>query len=115
MMYPRWLRQDPFEIMVYARRSVFVRATSSSSLIVTALLQSVSVSYWRRGDHEPTTVRYHWQTATQLGLYDGQGWDLQALAAWLGRQCIVCGVALTGNQKLYHSIGCKQKAYRSRK
>lgn len=115
MNYQRWLRQDPFEIMVFARRSVFVRATKSSFLIVTALLQAVSVSYWHKGSYEPESIRYHWQTAEALGLYDGQGWRLEALAQWLGRQCVVCGVALSGQQKLYHSIGCKQKAYRSRK
>lgn len=106
-------RPDPFLMMLYARRRVFVRIHDDEHLMIVALRQSVSISRLCGG--EINSISAVWQTAESLGLFDGKGWNLVALATWVNRHCVVCWQPLVGRQTLYHSNSCKQKAYRERR
>lgn len=116
-MYPFYHRPklDIFEVMIYARPRVFVRVSDDEYLHLHALKFSLSVMHWCRGYSEPVSITYIYPSAELLGLFDGQGWNIPALANWLERHCAECFQPLTGRQQRYHSNACKQKAYRRRK
>lgn len=108
-------KPDVFELMVHARRRVFVRVSDDEYLVIIALQRTVSVLRWCKGDPEPINVETVWQSAAALGLHDGQAWDIQALATWISKHCVVCWKPLEGKQMTYCSRKCRQKAYRERR
>jgi len=77
-----WRPQKPdvFEVMMLARRRVFVRCNEDEYLIVSALLHSISLMRFCMGDEQPLSITYHDQP---VGLFDGKAWDLPALIQWL--------------------------------
>lgn len=80
-----WRRQKPdvFEVMMLARRRVFVRCNDDEYLVVSALTHSLCLARFCMGDPEPLSITYREQTAEQLNLFDGKAWDLPALINWL--------------------------------
>lgn len=78
-----WRPQKPdvFEVMMLARRRVFVRCNDDEYLVVSALLKNtISLTRFCMGDPEPLSITYHDQP---VGLFDGKAWDLPALIKWL--------------------------------
>lgn len=101
--------------MLHARRRVFVRVSDWEYLVIIALRTNVSILRWCKGDQEPAAVSTVWQPPEQLGLYDGQAWNIEQLATWISQHCVVCWQPLVGRQRTYCSDKHKQKAYRERR
>jgi hypothetical protein len=76
-------KPDVFEVLMLARRRVFVRCSDDEYLIVSALIRNVSLMRFCFDQAEPLSITYHEQTAEQLQLFDGKAWDLPALINWL--------------------------------
>lgn len=113
MKYQRPPRPDPFEVMIHARRRVFIQANGDEYIVIVALKFCIDVQRWQGTELcEVVTV---WRTPEDLGLFDGQAWNIPALAKWIEQHCVVCWQPLVGKQRMYDSNRCKQKAYRSRK
>lgn len=113
-MYERRVpKPDPFEIMAYARRRVFVSISSTEYVVVIALKQTVAIL--RSVGNKLQGVETVWQTAQSLGLFNGLAWDIAALAKWVKQHCVVCWQLLGGKQRMYCSRKCNQKAYRERR
>jgi len=113
MHFQRPPKPDLVEVMAAVRRRVFVQTGVQQYVVIVALKQCVEVQRWQGTELvDSLTV---WCSAAQLGLYDGLAWNVEALATWLKRHCVVCWQPLGGKQRMYCSSRCKQKAYRSRK
>lgn len=96
---------------------VFVSIDVGHFFIVSALAMTVCVA--RHEAHMPEALQmiYTDHPAREMGLHDGNGWNLEALAGWLRndlRTCPVCGRAVVGRRRIYDRDLCKQKAYRKR-
>lgn len=83
MTFWRPQKPDVFEVMMLARRRVFVRCNDDEYLVVSALIHSICTMRFSMGDPEPLSITYHEQTAEQLQLFDCKAWDLPRLIQWL--------------------------------
>lgn len=73
-------KPDVFEVLMLARRRVFVKCSEDEYLIVSALIHNLSVMRFRIGEAEPLSICYY---DPQPALFDGKAWDLPALIKWL--------------------------------
>lgn len=113
-MHYRRPKPDPFEVMLYAQKIIFVRVNEVEYVTISALAHSMSITRWCKGDSEFTSINYTEFSAQQLGLFDGTAWNLAALVLWLKQHCGVCWKPLTSARAIYCSGKCKQKAWRDR-
>lgn len=110
-------KPDVFEMLTYSKTHLFVSQGVGRFLIISALGKTVAVARHRAGEPEALQTTYTALPAREMGLHDGNGWNLEALAHWLKndlRTCPVCGRAVVGRRQIYDRNSCKQKAYRER-
>lgn len=118
MNYWRPKTYDVFDVMIYARRHVFVTLNNGEFLLVSALARIVEVARFTSLESDMLSSTYIERTAQELGLYDGKGWNLVKLATWLQndmRTCPICGRAVTNKRATYDRAKCRQAAYRKRR
>lgn len=97
------------------RRRVYIALASEETAVITALRVGLRIDIFTRKTFQPVSFHRWEETAHQLGLHDGYGWNLRALCDWIDDHCLRCWEPLTDPHQRYCSDACKQHVYRRRK